>query len=73
MNKIVPIAERKRQIARETQQKNAKRFLTYRNQKRTQKSFSTGQVVLQRQLQLATGPGKALQPKYSEPLRHFMH
>ena len=67
MNQIVPLAERKRQIAKQNQQKNAKRFLTYKNQKRVQKSFSPGQVVLQRQLQLATGPGKALQPKYNPP------
>ena len=49
------------------EKQNAKRFLTFRNQKRQEKTFSPGQVVLQRQLQLATGPGKALQPKYTGP------
>ena len=67
MQKIVPIAEKHRQKARQNQIKNAKRLLTFRNKNKVQKSFSPGQVVLQRQLQLASGPGKALQPKYTGP------
>ena len=57
----------KQKKARENQQNNAKCFLTYRNQKRQQKTFLPGQIVLQRQLQLATGPGKTLQPKFTGP------
>jgi hypothetical protein len=41
--------------------------LTYRNKDKSSKTFKLGQVVLQRVLQLATGPGKSLQPSYTGP------
>ena len=65
--KIIPIAEENRRKSRELQEHNAKRQLTYRNKSRVEKSFKLGQIVLQKQLQLATGPGKALQPKFNGP------
>jgi len=67
MNKIVPAAEQARAKARERQDKAMKSKLTYRNQNLTTKTFRPGQLVLQRNLQLATGPGKAMQTKYNGP------
>jgi hypothetical protein len=49
------------------QQKALQNKITYRNQGLKKKIFKPGQIVLQRNLQLATGPGKAMQPKYNGP------
>jgi hypothetical protein len=67
MNKIVPLAMIARKEAREKQDKAMKSKLTYRNQNLSAKAFKPGQIVLQRNLQLATGPGKAMQTKYNGP------
>ena len=67
VNKIIPIAEEKRRKSKEIQQQNAKRQLTYRNKTRVDKKFQLGQIVKQKQLQLATGPGKALQTRSTGP------
>ena len=67
MDKIVPPAIEARKIAREKQAKALKSKITYRNANLKHKIFKPGQVVLQRNLQLATGPGKAMQPKYNGP------
>jgi hypothetical protein len=64
---IVHKAEKARQETREVQTKRFKQNLTYRNQNLHKKKFREGDVVLQRQLQLATGPGKAMQPSYQGP------
>jgi hypothetical protein len=56
-----------RQTARERQEKAMKQKITYRNTGTQKKTFQLGQVVVQRNLQLATGPGKAMQPKYNGP------
>jgi len=67
MNKILPQAIEARKIARERQEKAVKNKITYRNLGLKKKTFKQGQIVLQRNLQLATGPGKAMQPKYNGP------
>ena len=64
---IVKNAEKARQETREVQSKRFKQVITYRNQNLHKKKFREGDVVLQRQLQLATGPGKAMQPSYQGP------
>jgi hypothetical protein len=64
---IVPKAEQARKKAREKQQQAVKDKITYRNIHLKSKTFKPGQIVLQRNLQLATGPGKAMQPKYNGP------
>jgi hypothetical protein len=67
MNLILPKATKARQQARERQEKAMKQKITYRNIGVQKKTFMPGQVVVQRNLQLATGPGKAMQPKYNGP------
>jgi hypothetical protein len=67
MDKIVPPAMEARKQARSRQEKTLKSKITYRNIGLKKKVFKPGQVVLQRNLQLATGPGKAMQPKYNGP------
>ena len=64
---VVKEAEQARQATREAQHKRFKQNLTYRNQNLQKKTFKAGDIVLQRQLQLATGPGKAMQPAYQGP------
>jgi hypothetical protein len=64
---IVPKAEQARKKAREKQQQAVKDKITYRNIHLKSKTFKPGQIDLQRNLQLATGPGKAMQPKYNGP------
>jgi hypothetical protein len=64
---IVPIAEKARQDTFNKRQKAMASQLTYRNKDKSSKTFKLGQVVLQRVLQLATGPGKSLQPSYTGP------
>ena len=66
-NTIVETAETARANTRLEQQKRFNQNLTYRNQNLQKKSFKPGQVVLQRELQLARGPGGALQPAYQGP------
>ena len=67
MAKILPAATEARKDARMKQQKALQNKITYRNRGLQKKVFKPGQIVLQRQLQLATGPGKAMQPKYNGP------
>ena len=67
MDQIVPKAVAARKLARERQEKAMKQKLTYRNIGLKKKTFKPGEIVLQRNLQLATGPGKAMQTKYNGP------
>ena len=64
---IVPIAIFNRQQAREASILNTQRKITYKNKDKQAKVFKIGQLVIQKQLQLATGPGKAMQPKFTGP------
>ena len=65
--KIIPIAIKNRAQAREHQISHSDRQITYKNKDRNDKHFEVGQLVLQKQLQLAVGPGKAMQPKFTGP------
>ena len=47
--------------------KHNKRNLTYRNLHRADKTFKVGDVVLHSQKQVAVGPYKSIQPKYTGP------
>jgi hypothetical protein len=67
INVVVEKATENRRLARLQQEKIMKRNLTYRNKGLQKKVFKPGEIVLQRQLQFATGPGKAMQPKYQGP------
>jgi hypothetical protein len=47
--------------------KHNQRNLTYRNLHRSDKTFKVGDVVLHSQKQVAVGPNKSIQPKYTGP------
>ena len=67
MKLIVPLAEESRAKARKTQSETMNKVLTYRNVNKHKKAFKAGEIILQKQLQVATGPGKAMQPNYQGP------
>ena len=56
-----------RNTAREKAKAWNKTNITYRNQKRQDKKFSPGQIVIHRQLQVSTGSGGALKPLFTGP------
>ena len=64
---IVPEANEARKIAHERATQKNRQVQTYRNQSRLDKSFRQGQIVLHRQLQVSTGTGGALKPKFTGP------
>ncbi len=59
--------EKARHTAREKAKAWNKTNITYRNQKRQDKKFSSGQIVLHRQLQVSTGSGGASKPLFTGP------
>jgi len=59
--------EKARHTAREKAKAWNKTNITYRNQKRQDKKFSPGQIVLHRQLQVSTGSGSVLKPLFTGP------
>ena len=59
--------EKARNTAREKAKAWNKTNITYRNQKRQDKKFSPGQIVIHRQLQVSTGSGGALKPLFTGP------
>ena len=59
--------EKARNTAREKAKAWNKNNITYRNQKRQDKKFLPGQIVLHRQLQVSTGSGGALKPLFTGP------
>ena len=67
MNAILPEAQEARRLARERAVKKSRQVHTYRNQSRIEKTFKPGQIVLHRQLQVSTGTGGALKPKFTGP------
>ena len=67
LKSIVKEAENARAQTRLEQVKRMKQNLTYRNENLKKKVFKPGQIVLQRNLQVASGPGKATQPSYQGP------
>ncbi len=66
-DKIFQEIESIRAKAREKSSSWNKTNITYRNQKRLQKKFLPGQLVLHRQLQVSTGSGGALKPLFTGP------
>ena len=67
MDLIVPLAVKARAAANEKAIKENERVLTYRNKNRSTKTFQIGEIVLHKQLQLATGPHMAMKPKFNGP------
>ena len=67
MEKIVPIAERHRQEARNRGDRKRERDRSYKNVNRVLKEFKLGQIVAHRQLQLATGSAMGMKPKHTGP------
>ena len=64
---IVPIAEEARKKAFDASRAENERVLTYRNKNRATKTFKIGEVVLHKQLQLATGKNMGMKPKFTGP------
>ena len=67
MDIVVPLANKARDIANEKAIKENLRVLTYRNKNRSTKSFQVGEIVLHKQLQLATGANMGMKPKFTGP------
>ena len=67
VDKIIPLAEQARLKARKIQVSENKRTSTYKNALSHRKIFKKGDVVLQRKLTFATGPGKAMKPTFKGP------
>jgi len=67
MSYIVDKAKSNRDKALNRATENKNKTVTYRNLKRRQKTFSKGQIVLHRQLQVSTGTGGALKPLFTGP------
>ena len=67
LKQIVGPAEQARKETQIEQNKRINQNITYRNQKLVKKTFRVGEIILQKQLQCASGPGKAFQPKYNGP------
>ena len=67
MDLIVPLANKARDKANEKAIKENERVLTYRNKNRSTKTFQVGEVVLHKQLQLATGTNMGMKPKFTGP------
>ena len=67
MEKIVPYAERIRNIAQQKAEKIKGKNRTYKNQTRVKKTFRLGDLVAHAQLQLATGPAMGMRPRHTGP------
>ena len=67
LDHIVPRAEKLRELHQKRVDKNAKAQRTYKNKSRELKSFKIGQLVLHRQMQLATSSANAFNPIFEGP------
>ena len=67
MDLIVPLANEARKNANEKAIRENERVLTYRNKNRSTKTFQIGEVVLHKQLQVATGTNMGMKPKFTGP------
>jgi len=67
MEFILSKAEDSRKQMRERSDKQMNEKMTQRNKHRLQKQFKEGDVVIQRQTQLAVGPHSAMQTKFTGP------
>ena len=67
MDSIIQLAENKRQQMRQMSAQHNEQKMTQRNQNRFQKKFREGDVVIQRQAQVAVGPHSSIQTKFTGP------
>ncbi|MGV0982791.1 MAG: reverse transcriptase domain-containing protein [Polynucleobacter sp.] len=67
MEIIVPQANKARTDVNDASNKENERVLKYRNKNRSTKSFQIGEVVLHKQLQLATGQNMGMKPRFTGP------
>jgi len=67
MNLIVPRAEEARLKAKGIALRENERVTTYKNKNRATKTFKIGEIVLHKQLQLATGANMGMKPKFTGP------
>jgi hypothetical protein len=67
MKKIMPVAEKMRERSQCRADKSKSRVRSFKNLTRIKKQFLIGQSVAHRQLQVATGPGMGMKPKYTGP------
>ena len=67
MEKIVPYAERIREISKMRADKAKDKNRTYKNQSRVKKKFQLGDLVAHKQLQLATGSAMGMKPRHTGP------
>lgn len=67
MELIVPKAEEARQKAKGIAERENERVTTYKNKNRATKTFKIGEIVLHKQLQLATGANMGMKPKFTGP------
>jgi hypothetical protein len=67
MEKIVPYAEKIRAISQKRAEKAKGLNRSYKNQSRVNKLFQLGQIVAHRQLQVATGSGMGMKPRFNGP------
>jgi hypothetical protein len=67
MEKIVPYAKKILAISHKRAEKAKGLNRSYKNQSRVNKRFQLGQVVAHRQLQVATGSGMGMKPRFNGP------
>ena len=68
MDSIIKIAIEKRENMRQKSDQHNQEKMTQRNKDRNQKKFKEGDVVIQRQAQVAVGPHSSIQTKFYGPL-----
>jgi hypothetical protein len=67
MQHIVEKAQELRQLMRQRSDIHTNEVMSQRNKQRQQKTFKEGDVVMQRQTQVAVGPHSSIQPKFVGP------
>ena len=67
MEKIVPYAEKIREVSQMRADKAKGKNRTYKNQSRVKKKFQLGDLVAHKQLQLATGSAMGMKPRHNGP------
>jgi hypothetical protein len=65
--KIIPIAQKGREIAAKRAEQKREKNRTYKNVDRVKKVFQLGQIVGHRQLQVATGSAMSMKPRFTGP------
>ena len=67
IEKIIPIAEKNRELSNKRAESKRLKNRTYKNADRVQKTFQLGQIVAHRQLQVATGSAMSMKPRFTGP------